>query len=199
MIALSDLAKRLTGPVALGTLLAVLCYLYQDTFWLWFNRSFEVAFWIYVIAVLYGIYKFIPLIGSSIVGSVLTFFTSQNKSEKMTALGQKGVEARQQKAEESALIAMVSVEDPLKGIISELVPSIMAGVRGDLPAYVRKGIEARVKTAIMASPINITNAVAPPVIKFLDEKVTALSGGKVHLAEELKALGVLSNAEKVAE
>jgi len=199
LIALSDLAKRLTGPVALGTLLAVLCYLYQDTFWLWFNRSFEVAFWIYVIAVLYGIYKFIPLIGSSIVGSVLTFFTSQNKSEKMTALGQKGVEARQQKAEESALIAMVSVEDPLKGIISELVPSIMAGVRGDLPAYVRKGIEARVKTAIMASPINITHAVAPPVIKFLDEKVTALSGGKVHLAEELKALGVLSNAEKVAE
>jgi len=136
---------------------------------------------------------------SLIIQGLTTMGAAQAKSEKMAILGQKGVEARQQKAEESALIAMVSTEDPLKGIIAELVPTLMGGIAGDLPAYVRKGIEARVKSAIVASPINLTNAVAPPVIKFLDEKVTALSGGKVHLAEELKALGVLSNAEKVAE
>jgi len=138
---------------------------------------------------------------SLIIQGLTTMGAAQAKSEKMAILGQKGVEARQAKAEESALIAMVSTEDPFKGIVAELVPSLMGSVAGagDLPAYVRKGIEARVKSAIMSSPINLTNALGPPFIKFLDEKITALSGGKVHLAEELKALGVLSTAEKVAE
>jgi len=128
---------------------------------------------------------------------VLNGLTQLGTNQKMSELGRKGVEARQQKAEDQALIAMVSTEDPLKGIVAELVPALMGGVAGDLPAYVRKGIEARVKKAVIDSPINLTNAVAPPVIKWLDERVTSLSGGKVHLAEELKALGVLSTAEKV--
>src|SRR5437867_12970210 len=121
---------------------------------------------------------------------VLNGLTQMSLKDKMTTLGRKGVEARQQKAEDQALIAMVSTEDPLKGIVAELVPALMGGVAGDLPAYVRKGIEARVKKAVIDSPINLTNAVAPPGIKWLDERVTSLSGGKVHLAEELKALGV---------
>ena len=129
---------------------------------------------------------------------VLNGLTQLGTNQKMSELGKKGVEARQEKAENQALIAMVSTEDPLKGIVSELVPALMGGVATDLPAYVRKGIEARVQKAIIASPMNLTNAVAPPVIKWLDERVTQLSGGKVHLAEELKALGVLSTAEKVA-
>lgn len=137
------------------------------------------------------------LLGSMIPALIAGAF----QSNKMSVLGQKGVEARQQKAEDQALIGLISTEDPLKGIIAELIPSLMSSIPGaeSLPAYARKGIEARIKKGIIDSPINLTNAVAPPVIKFLDEKVSQLSGGKVHLAEELKALGVLSNAEKVAE
>jgi|SRR5437867_4429937 len=126
---------------------------------------------------------------------VLNGLTQMSLKDKMTTLGQKGVEARQQKAEEQAMIALVSNEDPLKGILAEMVPSIVAQI--DMPGYVRKGVEAQIRKGIVNSPINITNAVGPPIISWLDKQVTQLSGGKVHLAEELKALGVLSTAEKV--
>ena len=174
MIALSDLAYISLIALGVGDLFAF--YVFFPFFY--FPRLLKAAL-------------------TMLPGLIIQGLTQLGTNQKMSELGKKGVEARQQKAEESALIAMVSTEDPLKGIVSELVPALMGGVAGDLPAYVRKGIEARVQKAIIASPINLTNAVAPPVIKWLDERVTALSGGKVHLAEELKALGVLSNAEKV--
>src|SRR6266850_2559469 len=134
---------------------------------------------------------------SLIIQGLTTMGAAEAKSEKMKALGMKGVEARQVKAEEQAMIALASADDPVKGILAEMVPLLVGAV--DMPAYIRKGVEAQVRKAIVNTPINITNAAAPPVIKWLDTQVTKLSGGKVHLAEELKALGVLSTAEKVAE
>ena len=56
---------------------------------------------------------------------VLNGLTQLGTNQKMSELGRKGVEARQQKAEDQALIAMVSTEDPLKGIVAELVPALM--------------------------------------------------------------------------
>jgi hypothetical protein len=164
--------------------------------------AFYVFFpFVYIPKVLKAVMGKLPeLLGAMIPQLIAGVFQQQTTSEKMKGLAQKGVEARQQKAEEGALLALVSTEDPLKGIIADLVPSLLSSIPGaeGLPAYARKGIESRVRTGIINSPVNLTNAVAPPVIKWLDEKVTQFSGGKVHLAEELKALGVLSNAEKVA-
>jgi hypothetical protein len=143
--------------------------------------------------------KLPEILGAMIPALIAGVFQQQTTSEKMRGLAQKGVEARQQKADDNAILALVSTEDPLKGIIAELVPSLLSSIPGaeGLPAYARRGIENRVRQGIVNSPVNLTNAVAPPVIKWIDERVTQLSGGKVHLAEELKALGVLTNAEKV--
>lgn len=182
MIALSDVAYISLIALGLGDLFAF--YVFFPFF--------------YLPRLMKNVLTALPVL---IINGLAQMGQQQATSEKMKGLAQKGVEARQAKAEDNAMLALVSTEDPLKGIIAELLPSLVSSIPGmeNLPAYARKGIEARVRTGLVNTPINLTNTVAPPVIKWLDEKVTALSGGKVHLAEELKALGVLSNAEKITQ
>src|SRR5947208_14025112 len=75
---------------------------------------------------------------------VLNGLTQLGTNQKMSELGKKGVEVRQQKAEESALIALVSTDDRLQGIIAKLVPTLMRRLADALPADLRTGIEADV-------------------------------------------------------
>jgi len=134
---------------------------------------------------------------------ILQGLTTMQTSDKMKDLGKKGVEARQAKAEQQAVMALAIGDDVIKAGLVELAPALAEGIAGQLgikiPAGTKSMLVSRVQKGLLESEINFTNALAPPFIKWLDERVTQFSGGKVHLAEELKALGVLSNAEKVAE
>src|SRR6266487_3607422 len=136
MIALSDLAYLSLIALGIGDLFAF--YVFFPFFYV--PRLMK---------------AFLTALPSLLLSGLTQMGENQAKSDKMKGLAMKGVEARQQKAEDQALIAMVSTEDPLKGIIAELTPALIGGAAGDLPAYVRKGIEARVQKAIIASPINL--------------------------------------------
>jgi hypothetical protein len=160
---------------------------FQESFWLWFNRSFQVAFWIYVIAVIYGIYKFIPsvgaILGTGVMQGIQGFFTQQ----KMTALGEKGVEARQQKAQREGQIALIAADDPMKGM---LAPFVGEQIRHStqIPKALREVFAENAEKMILKNEINLTNW----LVTALDKKFPTWG-----LSEKINALGVITNAEKV--
>lgn len=186
-ISRSYLKIAIPGAFWLG-MVVILAFLYGDSFWLWVTRAFDLSFILYTVAVIYGLYIYIPKFGAvlaqSFMGGIGQFFLR----DKMSGLSQKGVEARAAKAEQEAGLALVASVDPLKAVVSELVSGFLDNM-DSIPKSIRPAISAQIGKAIGSSNVNFTTS----ILGAIDKKFPQLK-----LSENLKALGVISNAEKVA-
>src|SRR5437899_10297683 len=88
--------------------------------------TFQIFFILYTIAVLYGLYVFLPKFGTGLITSipqlltngvaetVSTLLSKRENSDKMRELGMKG---NQVKAEQSALVHAIAQKDPVKAFV----------------------------------------------------------------------------------
>jgi hypothetical protein len=161
---------------------------YGDLFWLWISRAFSLSFILYTIAVIYGLYVYLPRFGAGLGGLIMQGIQGFFVQSKMKDLSVKGVEARQLKAENEAGLAMVAAVDPLKAVFGELLEGFLSNM-DSIPKSVRPAISGQIGKAVQASPINFTAWAVSAIDKRFPQ---------AKISENLKALGVITNAEKVA-
>ena len=120
-------------------------------------------------------------IGTQLAQNFLRGLFQILQSQKMKALGEKGVAAR----DFAQMIAAPSGEDPVKEILAPIASGFVQERFG-------KKAAGAVEMALSALPVNLTDIALPKVALFLDEKWPQLK-----LSEQLRALKVISGAEPV--
>ncbi|HWY27633.1 MAG TPA: hypothetical protein VNW25_00085 [Candidatus Sulfotelmatobacter sp.] len=167
----------------------LLAFFYGDSFWLWVTRAFDLSFILYTVAVIYGLYVFLPKFGAGLGGLIMTGIQGFFVKDKMSNLSQKGVEARLAKQQQQEANAIMIGDDFMKGILAEMVPSMITNAMGDaLPKQYLANIEKRIEQGILLSPINMTEKIGGPVIKWVDKLLPQLK-----VSQSLKALGVVTD------
>ena len=167
--------------------LTALAVNYQDGFWLWLNRVFELAFILYTIAVIYGIYTYLPAFAAALTGGFVSTLNQIFTSKRMGELGEKGVQARQ---------FLGTVGNPAKGGI---VKALLGEFAGSFVSerWGKKAAE-RVTWEIENIPVDLDPIIWDnlPVIA---ERLGGLAGKAAEakgLAEQLRMLGKISPVDK---
>ena len=131
----------------------------------------------------YAYYRYLPKVmvrvGTMLAKSFLGGLFQLLQSQKMKALGEKGVAAR----EFEAMLKTPSGEDPVKEILAPIASGFVQERFG-------KKAAGAVEMALSALPVNLTDIALPKVADFLDQKWPQLK-----LSEQLRALKVIQGAE----
>ena len=154
-----------------------------------FTETLSVTADVFIIAgfviIGYAYYRYLPnvitRIGTMLAQKFLQGLFSILRSQKMQALGEKGVAAR----EFEAMLKTSSGEDPVKEILAPIASGFVQERFG-------KKAAGAGEMALSALPVNLTDIALPKVADFLDQKWPQLK-----LSEQLRALKVISGAEPV--
>ena len=161
--------------------------------------TFQIFFILYTIAVLYGIYRFLPKFGAELVTAIPQLLATGLKDtlsgifikQKMTDLGEKG---NQVKAEKALLLGAISKTDPIKAVILPWIESVIESPDTGIPKYLRGTVNGIVNKTLSETPINFTEQLVPRVIELLDKRLPQL-----RLSERLKEIDQLQKVEKISE
>jgi len=165
--------------------------------------TFQIFFILYTIAVLYGIYRFLPKFGASLITSIpqllATGVTDQisqllskrETSEKMKELGAKG---NQVKAERAFIVQQIAQTDPVKAFVLPWLQGAIDSSDSPVPKYLRGTVSDIAEKMISKAPVNFTEQLIPRIVDVIDKRIPQL-----QLSERLKELDQLQKVEKVAD
>ncbi len=165
--------------------------------------TFQIFFILYTIAVLYGLYVFLPKFGAQLITQIPSLLANgvtdqigqllskRETSDKMRELGAKG---NLVKAEQSALVQAIAQEDPVKAFVLPWLEKTINSSDSGIPKYLRGTVSDLASKMITKTPVNFTEQLVPRIVSVIDERLPQLK-----LSERLKELDQLQKVEKVAD